>query len=174
MCFGFIWAHYNMNKDIYPFYQAEDNSLYFFISKGIHGDIQKVVSINKIPNGSDYPSESAYNLGFGDVVAVYGGWSLDDSPRSGNGDMPKVIATVARIAIEFLREHPESLLSLEGYMDEKSTMQGKNQRNILYQRAINSNWLQLSAEFRFWGVNSGKIVDYIVGNQYDRILVGCK
>lgn len=53
-----------MNKEIYPFYQAEDNSLYFFISKGIHGDIQKVVSISRIPDGSDYPSKSAYNLGW--------------------------------------------------------------------------------------------------------------
>lgn len=163
-----------MNKDIYPFYQAEDDSLYFFVSRGVHGDIQKVVSINKIPDNPDYPSESVYNLGFGDVITVAGGWTIDDSPRSGNGDMSKVIATVARIAMEFLRENPESLLSLEGYMDEKSTMQGKNQRNILYQRAIDSNWVQLSSEFRFWGTRSGEISDYIVGNQYDKILVNRK
>lgn len=163
-----------MNKDIYPFYQAENDSLYFFISKGIHGDIQKVVSISKIPDRFGYPSDSAYNLGFGDVVTSSRGWTVDDSPRSGNGDMPKVIATVARIAIEFLREHPESSLSLEGYIDEKSAIQGKNQRNILYQRAIDSNWVQLSTEFRFWGVRSGEIVDYIIGNQYDRILVKYK
>jgi hypothetical protein len=163
-----------MNKDIYPFYQVEDDSLYFFISKGIHGDIQKAVSINEISDNLDYPSDLVYNLGFGDVLTFHGGWTLDDSPRSGNGDMSKVIATVARIAMEFLREHPESLLSLEGYIDEKSAKQGKNQRNILYQRAIESNWVQLSAEFQFWGVKSGKITDYIVGNQYDRILVNRK
>ena len=163
-----------MNKDIYPFYYDEDHSLYFFISIGTHGDIQKVVSISKIQDNSDYPSTPAYNLGFGDVVTLPGGWTLDDSPRTGNGDMAKVIATVARIAMEFLREHPGSLLSLEGYIDEKSAMQGKNQRNILYQRAINSNWVQLSSEFRFWGVKSGKILEYVVGNQYDKILVNRK
>ena len=163
-----------MNKDIYTFYYDEDYSLYFFISMGIHGHIQKVVSISRIPDNSDYPSTPAYNLGFGDVVTFSGGWALDGSPRTGNGDMAKVIATVARIAMDFLREHPESLLSLEGYMDEKSAVRGKNQRNILYQRVIDSNWVQLSSEFRFWGVKSGEISEYIIGNQYDKILVNRK
>ncbi|SDE04761.1 hypothetical protein SAMN04487996_103197 [Dyadobacter soli] len=163
-----------MNKDIYPFYQAEDDFLYFFVSSGIKGDIQKAVVISDVPDSSNYPSDSVYNLGFGDVVAVSSSWILDDSPRSGNGDMPKVIATVALIAMDFLREHPWALLSLEGYVDEKSALQGKNHRNILYQRAIDSNWAELSTEFRFWGVKSGKTEDYIVGNQYDRILVNFK
>lgn len=70
--------------------------------------------------------------------------------------------------------HTCSSLSFQGYIDQKSVLLGKNQRNILYQRAIDSNWEQLSDKLGFWGVKAGKLEKYAPGNAYDRILVKLK
>ncbi|SDE04676.1 hypothetical protein SAMN04487996_103195 [Dyadobacter soli] len=160
-----------MNKDTYPFRTIIDDFVYLFVSEGIHGIIDKGVLIEAIPEDKRYWFKSCYNLGLGDVTISENGWKLDDSVRSGNGDMPKIIATVARIAMDFLTKPPNSTLSFQGYLGSKSARQGKNHRNILYQRAINSNWEALSAEFSFWGVNAGQIEEYVVGKVYDQIFV---
>ncbi|SEJ12591.1 hypothetical protein SAMN05216327_106212 [Dyadobacter sp. SG02] len=161
-----------MDKDCYKFVVGQDDFTYIFISEGVKGKIAKGVLISPLPAASVYPFSSVYNLGFGDFVNFDRKWIIDDSVRSGNGDMPKVIATVARIAMDFLTKNPDSVLSFEGYMDEKSALHGRNHRNVLYQRAINSNWAELSEEFRFWGVQEGKFEEYSVGTHYDQILVG--
>lgn len=160
-----------MNKDIYPFQNIEGDFIYIFISEGIHGEILKVVLITPLPDdlGNDFKPQ--YNLGFGDLFDIGEGWIVNDAVRSGNGDMPKVIATVAKIGMEFLDKHPGATLSFVGYVDQKSALQGKNHRNILYQRGINSNWSELSIQYNFWGVKEGRIERYVAGRQYDRILI---
>lgn len=89
-----------MNKDIYPFQNIEGDFIYIFISEGIHGEILKVVLITPLPDdlGDDFKPQ--YNLGFGDLFDIGEGWIVNDAVRSGNGDMPKVIATVAKIGME--------------------------------------------------------------------------
>lgn len=163
-----------MNKDIYTFLNLEEDFIYVFVSEGIRGNILKAVLISPLPYHPEQHFNPLFNLGFGDITGRNEGWFLDDSVRSGNGDMPKVIATVARIAMEFLRKHPDCALSFQGYNDQKSVLHGKNHRNVLYQRGINSNWSELSAEFAFWGDKAGHVEQYIVGNQYDQILVKLK
>lgn len=163
-----------MNKDFYPFQNLEDDMIYLFLSEGILGRIEKGVLIRPIPDEASFGFDFAFNLGFGDISTLGNNWFLDDSVRSGNGDMPKVIATVAQIAMDFLHKHPESVLSFQGYIDLKSSIKGKNHRNILYQRAINSNWAELSLNFNFWGVTSGRVEKYSTGNQYDQIFVRLK
>ncbi len=160
-----------MNKDSYPFQSIEEDFIYFFISEGIHGKIQKVVSITPLHDDLGNHFKPQYNLGFGDLVGINDEWIISDAVRSGNGDMSKVIATVARIEMEFLNKHPEATLSFVGYLDEKSALQGKNHRNILYQRGISSNWSELSTYYNFWGVKEGRIEQYIADRQYDRILI---
>jgi len=167
-----LFKHAIMNKDCYQFSKSPDDFTYAFVSEGIRGRITKGVLITLLRGTFPYPFSFVYNLAFGDLVPFHDTWILDDSVRTGNGDMPKVIATVARIAMDFLGRNPDSLISFEGYMDEKSALQGKNHRNILYQRAINSNWAELSKDFQFWGVMGEKIDPYSVGIAYDKILVG--
>jgi hypothetical protein len=163
-----------MNKDTYPFLNLEGDFIYAFVSEGIRGNVLKAVLISPLPYHPEKHFNPLFNLGFGDVVGHDEEWTLDDSVRSGNGDMPKVIATVARIAMEFLRKHPDCALSFQGYIDQKSVLHGKNHRNVLYQRGINSNWPELSVEFTFWGGKAGNFEKYVVGNQYDQILVKIK
>jgi hypothetical protein len=162
-----------MNKDIYSFQNIE-SSYYVFASEGIRGKVKKGVLISPLSDDLDEYFYPLFNLAFGDLVVFEGRWILDDSIRSGNGDMPKVIATVAAIAMDFLDKHPNCSLSFQGYIDQKSVLLGKNQRNILYQRGINSNWEELSDKFRFWGVKAREFEKYTPGYAYDRILVKLK
>jgi hypothetical protein len=99
---------------------------------------------------------------------------MDDGARTNNGDMSKVIATVARIAIDFLCENRKAVLYFKGYPDSKSTNPARNQRNMLYQRAINSNWEFLSRTFVIKGFNSEEYVDYVRGQPFDAILISRK
>lgn len=163
-----------MNKDIYEFQSIEEGALYVFVSEGRHGKIKKAVLISPLPDDLDKYFYPLFNLAFGDVTDFEGKWMFDDRVRTRNGDMPKVIATVAFIAMDFLRKNPSCSLSFEGSIDRKSSLLGKNQRNVLYQRGINSNWEKLSDKFRFWGVNGGKFEAYNPGTAYDRILVKLK
>lgn len=163
-----------MNKDIYQIQSVEEDTLYVFVSEGIRGKISKIVLISPLSDDLDEYFYPLFNLAFGDLVAFEDKWTLDDSIRSGNGDMPKVIATVATIAMDFLRKYPRCSLSFQGYVDRKSVLRGKNQRNMLYQRGIDSNWGDLSDKFRFWGVKAGKFEKYTPGTVYDRILIKLK
>lgn len=163
-----------MNKDIYEFQTIEEGALYVFVSEGSQGKIKKAVLISPLPDDLDEYFNPLFNLAFGDVVKFEGRWMLDDSVRTRNGDMPKVIATVAFIAMDFLGKKPHCSLSFQGSIDQKSFVLGKNQRNVLYQRGINSNWEKLSDKLRFWGVKAGKLEEYTPGTAYDRILVKLK
>ncbi|MGV3602541.1 MAG: DUF6934 family protein [Dyadobacter fermentans] len=163
-----------MHKDIYPVETVDENSLYVFVSEGAHGQVKKAVLISPLPDHPDDFFCPLFNLAFGDVVTLESGWTFDDSVRTGNGDMPKVIATVAAIAMDFLMSHPNSSLSFQGYADQKSVLLGKNQRNMLYQRGINSNWQELSRKLDIWGAAAGEFEKYIPGSSYDRILVKLK
>lgn len=164
-----------MNKEVYPVYSVPGARVFRFDSEGPHGKIRKMVVIDPLENAFArlMPGEY-YNLAFGDLKTENGIWELDDSKRSNNGDMPKVVATVAQIAIDFLRKNCGATLYFTGYLDSKSIKAGQNQRNILYQRAIDSNWEFLSAEFVVKGIKAKEPVDYIRGQQYDAILISRK
>ncbi|MEO6284626.1 MAG: hypothetical protein ABIN80_11870 [Dyadobacter sp.] len=164
-----------MNKESYSYRKSGDGNLYSFVSEGTYGNITKSVSIVRILSEfTNLPDQEIYNLAFGDFRIINGQWMIDDSSRSNNGDMPKVIATVAKIAIEFMHENKTAILSFSGFMDKKSFELGRNQRTNLYQRAINSNFEELCKSFEIMGVIKDRIEEYALGTGYDRILIKCK
>lgn len=161
-----------MNAEFYEYNTSETGNTYSFVSKGRNGDIPKVVLIRQIPNfilGTE--SKKLYNLGFGDIAMQGNKALLDDSIRSNNGDMPKVIATVLRIAIGFMTDNPDALLLFQGYADGKTTADGRNQRNVLYQRVIESNWDELNPSYRIYGVKENQRVEYAHRGCFDAILI---
>ncbi|HWV33573.1 MAG TPA: hypothetical protein VN038_28155 [Dyadobacter sp.] len=164
-----------MNKEIYPVHYVPGTYVFTFDSEGIHGKIRKIVTIDRMEGPfvgliqGDY-----YNLAFGDVKVENGFWEIDDGARTNNGDMLKVIATVAQIAIDFLCKNREAVLYFKGYPDSKSIKSARNQRNMLYQRAIDSNWEFLSGKFVIKGFNRKGYVDYVRGQPFDAILISCK
>ncbi|WAC09413.1 DUF6934 family protein [Dyadobacter pollutisoli] len=164
-----------MNKESYSYRKSGDANLYFFVSEGTYGNITKSVSITRILSEfTNLPGQEIYNLAFGDFKIINGQWMIDDSSRSNNGDMPKVIATVAKVAIEFMHKNETAILSFSGFMDKKSFELGRNQRTNLYQRAINSNFEELCKSFEIIGVVKDHIEEYVLGTKYDRILIKCK
>ncbi|WP_446717868.1 DUF6934 family protein [Dyadobacter sp. OTU695] len=160
------------NKEVYAVHSVPGTHIFTFVSEGFYGRIRKMIIIDPIRRPLiDVPHGKHYNLAFGDIRIKSDEWTIDDSVRTNNGDMPKVIATVAQVAVRFLRENKKAVLFFQGYLDSKSIRAGRNQRNLLYQRAIESNWDCLSSEFLIQGIQSGKIVDYVRGIEYEEILI---
>jgi hypothetical protein len=160
-----------VNKETYAFDRSETGQEFLFVSSGHAGDISKMVFLTPVQGISGIGTGNIYNLAFGDLKKFNDEWRIDDSVRSNNGDMPKILATVIKIALMFMKENRNATLTFEGYMDSKSTELGRNQRNILYQRAINSNWDELSSMFVIKGVKNYQNEDYVPGENYDAILI---
>lgn len=157
-----------MNKDSYEYRKSLQSPTYLFISNGVNGQIPKIVSFSKINISKNRP---VFNLAFGNLKVSRDKSFIDDQCRSNNGDIAKVLATVARIAIEFMHENPDAVISFCGAMDEKSIRAGRNQRNVIYQRGIDTNWEELNRLFRIWGVWGQYQEEYVRGTCYDEILI---
>lgn len=123
---------YKINKS------EKDFSQFFFTSEGRQGKIEKVVVFSKTKR------VNRWNLGFGDLLPT---GDFDDEVVSNNGDLKKVIETVALCAQIFLEKHPSaSLLILP--VDEK--------RRRLYTSIFKRRIKEIEANYRVFGwVGSG-------------------
>lgn len=90
-------------------YFAKNNFLtYQFTSEGINGSIQKIVQYSKLT----VPGIGVvYNLGFGDLIE---NGDVSDTANSNNGDMEKVLSTVANTVYDFLEHYPGQLIFAHG------------------------------------------------------------
>jgi hypothetical protein len=119
-------------------YQIENNvnSVYFeFISIGNKGSIVKVIKYTKINN-----DPLVYNLGFGDKNLTYE--TIDDTAITNNGDMERVLATVAFTIYAFYKEYPDANVYLSG---------STTSRTRLYQININKFHEYISRDFIIYG-----------------------
>ena len=92
-----------MNQASYPF-QRSANMRYIFTSTG-KKKIKKLVEFNPtvIPK--------IVNMGFGDLLDD---GQVDDTARSNNGDIAKVLSTVIMILRDYLAQIPAKKFSSEG------------------------------------------------------------
>ena len=91
-------------------------SKYFeFLSGGVNGNIVKVIKITPFRN-----QEGIYNLGFWDKNLETDG--LDDKVITNNGDIDKVLSTVAFTIYEFFDEFPDALVYLSGFIDSRTRL----------------------------------------------------
>jgi hypothetical protein len=88
-----------MNLDRYEFEISKSATDFLFTSKGHLGIIQKAIRYNKM-------QDDVYNLGFGDVNPVNG--EIDDKIVTNNGDMTKILATVAFSIYLFTENIPDA------------------------------------------------------------------
>lgn len=164
-----------MNVPGYSYFHVGSPYLYIFFSKGTRGTITKLVRITPITaEGLDPPNAIFYNVAFGDLDEMGGGIGLNDSTRTNNGDIRKVMATVVRIVGKFVLKNKNSVLSFSGFEQNSVTGRSSNQRIRLYQKIIDSNWLAVSARYVLWGVMDSHQERYTPGKPYHRILVQCK
>jgi hypothetical protein len=95
-----------MLLNTYPLEMDDSKALFTFRSEGKNGSILKVILFQELED-----QLGVFNLGFGD----YNEHSrLDDQARSNNGDMDKVLNTVAAAAIQFTSTNQDAIIAAKG------------------------------------------------------------
>jgi hypothetical protein len=139
----------------YPLEISEDKLHYRFVSKGLSGDIIKLV------NYENY-EDDIWNLAFGD--ANEDETDFDDTTISDNGDMRKVIRTIFETGVIFTDTHPKRNILI---------IPVDRQRQILYNRVFSDKYEEIEEHFIIEGINS-KISDaekYIPSKSYKAFLL---
>jgi hypothetical protein len=118
-----------MNLDRYEFEISKSAADFLFTSKGDLGIIQKAIRYNKM-------QDEVYNLGFGDVNPISG--EIDDTIVTNNGDMTKILATVAFSIYLFTETIPDAWIYVTG---------SSESRIRLYRMAINKHIQEIEKDF---------------------------
>lgn len=139
-----------------PRYSVDFDSFYktySFISIGVLGQIRKGVQFKHV---RDY----IFNLVFGD----WDGCSeqIDDRTVTNNGDMQKVLTTVAHTVIDFIDLHPGAVVFSRG---------STPSRTRLYQMQISINLPLISESFYIEGFLNGKWEPFSRGKNYEAFMV---
>jgi hypothetical protein len=145
-----------MQRDRYILISDPAHSTYEFLSAGPNGTIKKVVQFTAI-------GPTVYNLGFGD-------WDekeqrIRDDVRSNNGDLDRVLATVAFAAIDFMEHHHDAIIFAIG-----STAA----RTRLYQMGIAYNLLEINQFFEIEGFYNGVWESFKRGRNYQAFSLRAK
>lgn len=137
-----------MNLEKYSVVSDNNHVAYEFLSEGPNGTIKKVVFYQEV-------EENVFNIGFGD-------WDeqeqkINDSARSNNRDMNKVLATVASTVTDFIKHHPKAIIFAEGFTPS---------RTRLYQLGIQANWKEIGKLFYIAGFREGEWEFFEKGRNY--------
>jgi hypothetical protein len=127
------------------------NDVYSFWSNGPNGMILKVVVYSQI-------KKNVYNLGFGDWDDFRS--KINDTARSNNDDMDKVLATVGSTILDFMKRRPFAIVEVEG-----STAA----RTRLYQMKVARHLNDVKHLFKVKGWYSGRWQPFVSGRNYKRL-----
>ena len=146
-----------------------DNLIYTFESIG-EKVIKKIVEYSKLNSvyvGLPIDTD-VYNLAFGD-------WDNEindyvDNIESKNGDMEKVLATVANTALKFWEEYPKAQIFFQG-----SLVPGENPRRTrLYQMKLNQYFNEISETVTIKGYGENEWEDFKNNKNYIAFLISPK
>lgn len=146
---GMVEVSLRMHLERYDVETDERNNIYGFWSRGPRGRIAKVVICQKIKT-------DLYNLAFGDWNFEVG--EVDDLARTNNGDMAKVLATVAYVISIFMQANPKATLIIRG---------STPARIRLYQMGIAAYYSEISKDFEVTGLNQGVPEQFVAGKNYE-------
>jgi hypothetical protein len=118
----------------YPIEYSEDRLRYRFVSKGIEGDIVKLIRYECI-------DEIKWNLAFGDANADES--DFDDVIVSNNGDMRRIIQTLFLTSLIFSEAYPNRKIYIEPI---------DRRRCLLYNRVFQDQQKEIEAYFVIYGV----------------------
>ena len=116
-----------MTQTSYSYYHTIKGH-YIFVSAG-KKHIQKVVQFESTVN------ENIINIGFGDLLED---GSIDDTIKSNNGDMIRVLATVIEILKDYTGRHPDKEILFTG---------STRQRTRLYTRILKTYYREFKKDF---------------------------
>ncbi|MFD1258391.1 DUF6934 family protein [Mucilaginibacter terrae] len=144
-----------MNRPTYKNLQAsEDLQTFVFISDGRRGQIKKAVEYTPIDIDNNI-----YNLGFGTLNEDY---SIAGNDRTNNGDINKVLSTVAKTIDVYTHFYPSRKIYFTGYMP---------QLTKIYNRAISANYHLIDQNYYIYGDNDDRedhysFEDFVLGKTY--------
>jgi hypothetical protein len=93
-----------MSEKPYPI-KHEENLIFSFTSVGPKGEIEKLVRYDRL-------NPPFFNLGFGDRIGKT--YNINDSSRTNNDDMTKVLSTVIETIHLFFDKYPDAVLHIQG------------------------------------------------------------
>ena len=139
----------------YPIESSEDKLQYRFISKGVKGNIVKIVVY-------DFWEDDKWNLAFGDANADES--DFDDKVISNNQDMRRVIQTIFETARIFSAAYPERKIYIEP-VDRK--------RKLLYNRVFQDQQTAIEEFYMIHGlfISEDKEEKYDAHTIYDAFLL---
>jgi hypothetical protein len=144
-----------MITQFYPYYPLKQKAHYIFESEGVKGSVFKIVALTLSDN-------NIWNLGFGDLKPD---GFVNDSIITNNQDAAKVIRTVAKIAIDFLVQNPESIIEIKPVDDKR-----KRLYNSVFQRYYND----IEPNFNLLGFLGDNEEPYSPLKSYDRFTITFK
>jgi len=100
--------------DCYDIRFTDDSLTYEFYSEGPAGKIAKRIAYTPFDRNGH-----VYNLSFGNIISDR---ELDDSAVTNNGDMEKVLFTVASTVRDFFRFHPGKKLLIRGSTESRTRL----------------------------------------------------
>ena len=138
-----------MNLERYNYKSSPDHKEYIFFSEGPKGRIRKVVRFQRFTSDVG----DMFNLAFGD-------WEertkrMNDSSRSNNGDVDKVLATVADIVLDFTTKYPNAEIFASGTPS----------RLRLYRLNITRQLLPLYIFFDIFGLTEDNVIEPFIRNK---------
>ncbi|SDG98385.1 hypothetical protein SAMN04487996_12687 [Dyadobacter soli] len=141
-----------MKEKFYPFEASEDYMYFWFESKSENRVVAKSVEFSKL-------GAQTYNLAFGDVDEND---DLDDVVVSNNGDMPKVLATIAQIVIAFLGEYNDKHIYFTG---------SSRARTRLYRAVLTREIDNWSPIFEIRGVYDGRAIPFQSNIDFESFII---
>jgi hypothetical protein len=136
-----------MIENAYNYYSSGNKTQFVFQSHGPKGKIVKVIRF-------EFANENRWNLGFGDFKRG----KIETGELSNNGDMVKVLTTVALATLDFLEEYPDRIIEIRP-IDEKR----KKIFNLIFIR----RWEQIQRKAGIIGIKGNDRERYSPNEFYD-------
>ena len=138
----------------YIYYSEKDLLLFEFESEGPKGKIKKIVEF------SQTSVKEVYNLAFGDLDAATS--QINDKIITNNGDSLKVLATVASTVYAFTSKYPNAYVFATG---------STSVRTRLYRMGLTNNLVEISADFKVFGLKNDTWEEFVVGEDYEAFMI---
>ena len=125
-----------------------------FTSEGPNGPVPKIILFQNTE------LDSVLNLAFGDKRSD--SMEPDDLVVTNNGDVDKVLATVAWAISEFTLSNPSFSIFVKGSTDS---------RTRLYQMKMIKNVTEISTDFEIFGLHRGNWIKFEAGKNFEAFLI---
>jgi hypothetical protein len=142
-----------MKFEQYTATASTEHTEYHFTSTGPNGDFSIIIQYTYIEKAN------VFNLGFG-LLQEDG--NVDDTFRTNNGDMEKILATVGNTVLSFSGKHPDIPVFATG---------NDMVRTRLYRRMLTRNKDAIEKLFRIYGQKDNEWHKFEANIDYDSFLV---